>query len=75
MDDETMEKKVKSARSKKERPLKPPKGGKKDRSGSYVAGMENNKSLSGGGLTAALAGIAFLVVEILILYHFLIAPF
>jgi len=53
-DDETMARKVKSARSKKEKkPLKEPKV-KKDRSKSMLPGQDG--SLSGGGLTAALAG-------------------
>ena len=55
-DDETMARKVKSARSKKEKkPLKEPKV-KKDRSKSMLPGQDG--SLSGGGLTAALAGKA-----------------
>ena len=51
-----MARKVKSARSKKEKkPLKEPKL-KKDRSKSMLPGSHTD-SLSGGGLTAALAGI------------------
>ena len=54
-DDETMARKVKSARSKKEKkPLKEPKS-KKDRSKSMLPGSQQ-ESLSGGGLNAALAG-------------------
>lgn len=54
-DDDTMARKVKSARSKKEKkPLKEPKS-KKDRSKSMLPGAQQD-SLSGGGLTAALAG-------------------
>ena len=50
-----MARKVKSARSKKEKkPLKEPKS-KKDRSKSMLPGAQQD-SLSGGGLTAALAG-------------------
>ena len=50
-----MARKVKSARSKKEKkPLKEPKL-KKDRSKSMLPGSQHD-SLSGGGLTAALAG-------------------
>ena len=50
-----MARKVKSARSKKEKkPLKEPKL-KKDRSKSMLPGSQQD-SLSGGGLTAALAG-------------------
>ena len=50
-----MARKVKSARSKKEKkPLKEPKS-KKDRSKSMLPGSQQ-ESLSGGGLNAALAG-------------------
>ena len=53
-----MARKVKSARSKKEKkPLKEPKS-KKDRSKSMLPGSQQDGSLSGGGLTAALAGKA-----------------